>query len=149
MPASNWSSRMGRRPPWASVMELVRYLACSAAALAGDCLVYDLALRLGLGFAAAAALGFSAGLVLAYRLSVRWAFTHRRLNNTRREWHAFALIGLLGLCLTEVLLLGLIGHVGLDERRAKLAAAGFVFVFNFGARKLLLFSAIHTKSRDL
>jgi putative flippase GtrA len=119
--------------------EFLRYLLCSAAALAVDFLAYSLALRLHLAYPTAAALGFGLGLWTAYSLSVRYAFKQRALADRRVEFLVFAGIGLLGLLLTEFLLWYLIGQLRFEAHLAKLIGAGLVFLFNFVLRKSLLF----------
>jgi putative flippase GtrA len=123
--------------PWPA--ELVRYFLCSALALAIDVAVFSLGLRLGLSWASAAAAGFSCGVVVAYALSVRFAFARRSLADSRVEFALFALIGVIGLMLTEFILWLLIARLGSEPHLAKLVAAGFVFLFNFTSRKLMLF----------
>lgn len=120
--------------------EFLRYFGCSAAALAADFGLFSLGLRLGLGYAVAAAAGFVLGLWVAYQLSVRFAFRKRTLKDERMEFIIFAGIGMLGLLLTELLLWLLIGRAGLPALPARLATAGVVFLFNFAARKVVLFS---------
>ncbi|MCA3241616.1 MAG: GtrA family protein [Rubrivivax sp.] len=119
--------------------ELLRYFFCSALALGVDIAIFSLGLRHGLGWAAAAAAGFSCGLVVAYALSVRFVFSRRSLSDSRVEFALFAGIGLLGLLLTEFILWLLVARLHADAHASKLVAAGFVFLFNFTARKLLLF----------
>jgi hypothetical protein len=94
---------------------------------------------MGLPYPAAAALGFCFGLWIAYTTSVRFAFAQRALADKQMEFFLFALIGLLGLLITEVLLWLLVGKLGTGAHVAKLVAAGFVFLSNFTLRKLLLF----------
>ena len=120
--------------------EFVRYLVCSALALLVDLGLYWGCLKLGLSYPIAAAVGFCAGLFVAYTLSIRWAFQMRRLGNQRVEFAVFAAVGILGLGLTELLLWALIGQWGLSPLIAKIETAGGVFLFNFGLRKTLLFT---------
>jgi putative flippase GtrA len=119
--------------------ELARYFVASAVALGVDTGLYALGLRLHLGYPLAAVLGFGGGLAVAYLISVRWAFTTRRFGDARIEFAVFALIGVLGLLLTESLLWLQIDVLAIGPLPAKLAASCGVFFFNFGARKLLLF----------
>ena len=125
---------------WPAALEFVRYLGCSVVALAVDASLYALGLRLGLAYPAAACAGFACGLATAYFLSVRFAFKERSVENTRVEFVIFAAVGLVGLLLTECLLWLQIGVFGTSALVAKVGAAGGVFMFNFLARKALLFS---------
>lgn len=120
--------------------EFVRYFACSALALALDASLFGIGLYIGLTYPVAGALGFTAGLVLAYILSVRLVFNQRRLRSERAEFVVFACIGMGGLALTELLLWLFIGQAQWHPAIAKFVAAGVVFCFNFGARKAILFT---------
>ncbi|HEY8361223.1 MAG TPA: GtrA family protein [Ramlibacter sp.] len=122
------------------VREFVRYFGCSAVALGVDAGLFALGLRLGIAYPLAAAVGFIAGLWVAYTLSVRFVFGERRLRDERAEFVVFAAVGVCGLLLTELLLWALVGHAQWHPGYAKLATAGAVFCFNFGARKALLFT---------
>jgi putative flippase GtrA len=138
---SAWSrvARPERVP--APVVEFIRYGLCSGLALGVDMgLLLLLTRGLGLHYLLSAALGFSAGLFVAYALSVRYAFRDRRLEDARAEFIGFAAVGVLGLGLTQLLLKLLVGGLGLDVAAAKIVTAGFVFLFNFGVRKAMLFS---------
>jgi putative flippase GtrA len=122
------------------VVEFLRYLLCSAVALGADGGLYALGMRLGLSYPVAACVGFMTGLAIAYSLSVRWAFRTRTVNDARAEFIVFAGVGVAGLLLTEVLLWVQVSKLGIPALTAKIFAAGFVFLFNFGARKALLFT---------
>lgn len=124
------------------LIELARYFVASAVALGVDTGLYALGLHLGLGYPLAAILSFLGGLTVAYLISVRWAFRTRRLRNARIEFIVFAAIGVLGLLLTESLLWLQIDVLAFGPVPAKLAASCGVFLFNFGARKLVLFKAL-------
>ena len=125
-----------------TLVELARYLVASALALGVDTGLYALGLRLHFGYPLAAILGFLGGLAVAYLISVRWAFRTRRLGNARIEFVVFAAIGVLGLLLTESLLWLQIDVLAFGPLPAKLAASCGVFLFNFGARKFILFKAL-------
>lgn len=130
-----------RAPEKAEVgLEFLGYFACSAAALATDFGLLGLGLAWGLDYRVAAAFGFLAGLALAYGLSVRFVFRTRAVVDRRVEFLIFAAIGLLGLLITEALMWALVSRFGLGPALAKVPVAGFVFLFNFGARKALLFT---------
>lgn len=121
--------------------EFLLYLIVSGAALGVDTAVFNLSLRAGLALAWAAALGFSLGLALVYVASSLHIFKAHRLADRRIEFVLFALIGMAGLALTELLLWLLVGPLQLAPLAAKFATAGAVFLFNFSLRKALLFTA--------
>ena len=87
-----------------------------------------------------AAVGFSAGLVVNYALSVALVFRERRLSDRRMEFGAFFLIGLVGLVLNEGLMKLFVETFGLSYILANLPATAVGFDFNFGSRRDLLFT---------
>lgn len=116
------------------------YFGCSFVALSTDYALLAAGLHLGMDYRAAAAAGFLGGLLVAYRLSVRFVFRTRTVADPRTEFMIFSAIGLMGLMITELLMWLLVSRAGLPAVQAKLPTAGFVFLFNFGARKVLLFT---------
>ncbi len=120
--------------------DLVGYGLCSAAALALDCgLLFGLT-ALGMNYLPAAAIAFSSGMALAYLLSIRFVYADRRGPNHGWEAFAFCLIGIAGLGLNQLLLFGLIDGAHLSLGLAKAATALCVFLFNFAARRSMLFT---------
>lgn len=134
------AAREGRHGPRAA-LELLRYFLASAVALAADTGLFTAALHAGVTYPVAATLGFCAGAVLAYLASVLWVFESRSVRNAGVEFGVFVGIGIAGLLLTEALLWLFIGRLGLGPVASKLGAAGFVFLFNFVARRATLFRA--------
>lgn len=119
--------------------DLVGYGAVSAVALGSD---YGLLLFLtwrGLHYLAAQALSFCVGMAVAYGLSVRFVFAARRDESQLREAMGFAAIGMAGLVLTQCLLAFFVSGLGVDVALAKLPVACGVFLFNFVARRSLVF----------
>lgn len=123
------------------VIEFVKYFLVSAAALALDYgLLVSLTEFVRLNYLVSAAIGFTAGLVLNYLLSVSFVFHERRLKSKGLEILGFALIGLAGLALNEALMMVLVEQSGLGYALAKVPATGIGFVFNFGTRRIFLFT---------
>lgn len=123
------------------VADLVKYGFASAAALALDFATLMLFYKgLGVNHLVAAAIGFLSGLALVYALSVRYVFRDRRRLGARAEIAGFLLTGLAGLALTEGLMHLFVDVAGLPVALSKVPTAGFVFLFNFTARRALLFS---------
>ena len=121
--------------------EFFRYGLCSGLALGVDMsLLLGLHRLLGLHYLAGAAIGFGAGLCVAYAVSVRYVFRARRMADARAEFTWFAVVGVLGLALTQILLHAFVDGTGMAVEPAKIVTAGFVFLFNFAARKVLLFT---------
>jgi putative flippase GtrA len=121
--------------------EGARYLAASASALAIDFGIYIGLIRLaGVHYLVAAPIGFALGLAAIYLLSTRWVFRERRLADRRAEFALFALVGLAGLALNQVVLFVAVQWLATSFEVAKVISAGVVFSFNFVTRKLLLFT---------
>jgi putative flippase GtrA len=93
----------------------------------------------GLNYLASAAIAFTLGLATNYALSIRWVFASRSLESRTAEFTVFAVVGVLGLGLTEVVLFTGTNLAGLDYRLSKILAVALVFFWNFAARKALLF----------
>jgi len=121
--------------------EGMRYLAASAFALGVDFGAYVGLIRLAsVHYLVAAPTGFMLGLVAIYVLSVRWVFAVRRFADARAEFAIFALIGVAGLGLNQAVIYAGVELLSLSPELAKVPSAGAVFCFNFGLRKLLLFT---------
>ncbi|WP_246725494.1 GtrA family protein [Beijerinckia sp. L45] len=124
------------------VIDLVRYGLVSVAALLCD---YGLLLVLvagGLHYLVAAAISFSAGMGVAYALSVRFVFPDRRDRSRLREAAGFFAVGFAGLLLTQLLLIVFVSGLSLDVAIAKIPTTGCVFIFNFLARRGLVFTGL-------
>ena len=123
------------------ITEGFRYVAAGALALALDFGAYAGLIRLAdVHYLVAAPIGFSLGLALIYFLSVRWVFRERRLGDARVEFAVFAAIGVTGLALNQLIIWLGVEKAGLAYETAKLVSAALVFGFNFGSRKLALFT---------
>jgi len=122
------------------IREAVGYGAASVCALAVDMAILTLLVHYGgWGYLAAATVSFTAGLVVAYAISVKFVFKHRRLDDSRAEFASFAALGTLGLCVNALIMSAAVRIGGLHYLLAKCIAAGFTFVCNFIARRQLLF----------
>ena len=87
-----------------------------------------------------ALVGFGLGVVTNYALSVRWVFHERIVRNRAAEFVAFLVLGVVGLGINELTLYVLTGLVGVHYALSKFVATGLTFAWNFGSRKVLLFT---------
>lgn len=89
----------------------------------------------------AAAGGFCIGLIVNYLLSLWFVFTqphHKGKGRSIGAFCIFGVIGLIGLALTELgMWAGLKFHI--DYRLAKIIITGIVLVWNYLARKIIIF----------
>jgi putative flippase GtrA len=122
------------------VREAVGYAAASGCALIVDLGALDVLVQLfKWWYLAAASVSFLAGMGVAYQLSVRLVFRHRKLEDRRKEFVSFLAIGMVGLTLNAAVIYVAVSVFAIYFLAAKCIAAGFTFVFNFFARRQLLF----------
>jgi len=126
-------------------MESLGYLSASLIALIVDLGIFTTFVRLGGSGYVAAAVGFLAGTVVSYYISVRFVFSERTMRSRWIEMATFALIGCLGLFVVQMVMWVSISQVGLQVGDARLIAVAFSFASNFLLRKLILF---RSKRRD-
>ena len=133
---------LGPQHSSSSLVQFIRYVFVGGAAFAVDYLaLYLLAHFAGLHYLLAASLSYLLGMVANYLVSVRWVFDFRRIRQWEREFAIFFMIGIAGLILNGLAITLLVEAAGAPYMAAKLAAAAAILFFNFGARKVLLFSA--------
>lgn len=83
-----------------------------------------------------------AGLILNYALSILWVFTacERTLEKQKvAEFALFAVVGFFGVGINQFLMYLMVGQFALNEMLSKMFSAILVLMWNFGARKLMLF----------
>ena len=121
-------------------VEFIRYTIAGCAALGVDLLVLLTGTELlGLHYLVSAAAGFAAGVTASYAASIYWVFEKRNVANRGLEFQMFVLVGIVGLALTQGLMWSLTELAGWHYTHSKLFAAAVVYLWNFSARKLLLF----------
>lgn len=128
------------RPTDSMLTQLLRYVVVGFAAFVVDFSLLVAITELGVAhYYVSAAIAFVAGLTTNYLLSVAWVFSARTMEDRRAEFAVFAVIGVAGLGLTEVILWLGTEWAGCDYRVAKIAAVVLVLGWNFCLRKALLF----------
>ena len=122
------------------VREATSYAAVSASAFIIDITVlFVLVHYLSWWYVAAATASFLVGLLVAYMLSVTLVFKYRRLQDPRLEFASFVGIGVVGVAINAAVMALSVTILGVHYLIAKCAAAGFTFIWNFGARRQFLF----------
>jgi putative flippase GtrA len=94
---------------------------------------------LGLHYLLSNIVGFSVGLAVNYWLSVRWVFEKRKFSSGSVQFGLFALVGIVGVGISELAMWLLTERVGWHYMASKLAATVLVYLWNFSIRKLLIF----------
>jgi len=122
------------------IRETIGYGAASVFALAVDLgLLWTLVNRFVWGYLPAATVAFLGGAIVAYLLSVKWAFREHRLASGHTEFAGFVLIGGVGLAVNAGVMTLAVRYFGLHYIIAKCVAAVFTFTCNFVARRQILF----------
>ncbi len=127
-------------------VQLFRYFFVGGAAFAVDFgLLWALTDWCGVHYLLSAGISFAAGLTVNYMLSIWWVFNDHVLRSRIAEFALFGLIGLLGLGLNEAILWGATEMLGMHYLASKIVSAIVGFLWNFLARKFLLF---HGKNQE-
>jgi len=87
----------------------------------------------------AATIAFSLGLSTSYSLSISWVFQERKFTNTFVELGLFTLIGGIGLLCNGLAIWFFTEYADLHYLFSKMVSALFVFLWNFLAKKFVLF----------
>lgn len=103
-------------------------------------LLYLLSDKFGLHYLLSASIAFIAGLVVNYLISTFWVFSESKYQDKRKEFAIFAIIGVIGLGLTEGLMWLFTDLAGMHYMLSKLITAALVLLWNFIARKVILFT---------
>ena len=132
--------------PWARPIarlmpELSYYTIVSAVALAVDVAVFTVLTRGGMRAAVAGMVGYGAGLILHYMLSVRFVFeTQGSSKSVLRRFAEFVLSGLIGVVITWAIILAATEFAHLPALVGKVAAVGTSFIIVFLLRRGIVFA---------
>ncbi len=120
-------------------IQLFRYFIVGGTAFAVDFgLLWALA-GCGVHYLLAGGCSFAAGLTVNYLLSIAWVFRDHTLRSRLAEFAGFVAIGIAGLGLNEAILWMATEAAGFHYLISKIIATAVVFLWNFAARKYLLF----------
>ena len=122
------------------LVQFVRYFFVGGFAFVVDFgLLYILTEYAGLHYLLSATLSFIAGLLVNYIISCLWVFSGSKFKNRLVEFLFFAAIGVVGLALNDALIWLFTDCIGTHYMFSKIVAAAMVYLWNFFARKYLVF----------
>ncbi|HEX2952416.1 MAG TPA: GtrA family protein [Bacillota bacterium] len=123
-----------------SIIQFFRYIFVGGSAFVMDfLLLYILWNKFHVYYLFAAGFAFVGGILYNYLLSTVWVFNKRSLDNKWLEFFVFTVIGVVGLGLTELFMFIFTDLWHVYVMVSKAFAASLVFLWNFFARKILLF----------
>ena len=123
-----------------TLRQLLRYTFVGGIAFLVDfSFLFLLTEYLKIHYLVSAALAFVAGLGTNYILSVSWVFASRKVGNRLVEFAAFAAIGVIGLVFNEIFIWFFTEVVRLHYLVSKCISTVAVYLWNFFARKRMLF----------
>lgn len=117
-----------------------KYVLAGSLAFAGDILVLYLCTELlGVHYLISNIFGYATGLCISYSLNIKWVFSYRRYSKVSLEFTIFNAIIIAGLGLSEALMYLSVDKFELHYLHAKVFASALVFLFNYTAKKFILF----------
>lgn len=123
-----------------TLLQLFRYTFVGGFAFVVDFgLLFVLTEYAGFLYLVSAAVAFVAGLLVNYALSKLWVFSRTNYSNRLVEFLLFALVGIIGLGLTEVFMWCFTTLLGLYYILSKVITTAIVYLWNFFGRKYLIF----------
>lgn len=122
-------------------IQLFRYLFVGGFAFLVDYgLLVLLTEAFGLHYLISATISFIAGLVVNYLISTRWIFLNSKIENKWAEFAIYSIIGIIGLILNNLLLYIFTDLAHIFYMISKLLTTALVMIWNFVARKIILFN---------
>lgn len=122
-------------------MQVFRYLISGGLAFCVDFgVLYLLTDWLGIYYLLSSCISFSCGLVVTYLMSILWVFDYRSQESRWKEFLIFVLIGVIGLGLTSFFMWLFTTEMGIHYMISKIITTVIVTLWNFVAKKYLLFS---------
>lgn len=128
--------------------EFFRYIVSGAIAFICDFGVLVFATELlGIHYLVSNLAGYAVGLVVSYTINIKWVFNHRRFNHKQgHEFVFFTIIVFTGLAISELVLWLATESTDLPYQWSKVVSTFFVFLFNFAAKKWLLFTPVKQRA---
>ena len=120
-----------------TIIQFIRYIFVGGAAFVADAAALWI-LEKAMHYLLATALAFVIGLVVNFTLSKKFVFTDAQ-HNKAKEFTVYALIGVAGLGITELLMYIFTDKLGIYFMLSKIVTAAMVLIWNFTARKIILY----------
>jgi putative flippase GtrA len=125
----------------AIIKQFFRYTIVGGGAFIIDfSILYILTEYFSIKYLISAGISFISGLACNYLFSTRWVFDTRKVGNPSKEFLLFLAIGLIGLSLNEIIIWCFTSFWHLYYLISKVFSTVIIFLWNFFARELLLFS---------
>ncbi len=122
------------------INEFIKYFISSAIALCVDfSLLYLLTEFVRIYYLLSAAISFILGVITIYMLSVMWVFKERKIEDRKKEFIIFTIIGIIGLGINSMGMWFFTEKIHFHYLESKILTTAFVFMWNFTARKFILF----------
>jgi putative flippase GtrA len=124
-----------------SLREIIRYGAGTVAAFAADMAVLAFLVEVGhIHYLVAATVSFLVGTAIVYWVSIRFAFTYRRVEHAHLEFGVFAAIGAVGILVNLGAVYLAVDRLHLHYLVGKVLSGAVTFCINFGLRRIFLFT---------
>lgn len=122
-------------------IQLAKYLIVGSFSFVVDfSLLYYFTEIILINYLISAAMSFIAGVIVNYLLSIFWVFKKRNVSNRVNEFFIFTAIGAIGLLFNELFLWLFTDLLTTHYLLSKLIAAILIFLWNFFARRYILFN---------
>ena len=136
----NFSRKLVREQTDKTLIQFIRYFFVGGTAFIVDIgSLYILTEFFGIYYLISATIAFILGLIANYLLSISWVFNKRTLDNKKLEFGIFTIIGIIGLVLNAVLIWFFTEYIQIYYMLSKIITAAIILVWNFSARKYVLF----------
>ncbi len=124
-----------------TLIQLFRYTFVGGIAFVVDFVsLYLLTEFAGFHYLYSAAIAFILGLIINYILSILWVFNGRTVNKKIIEIIIFAVIGIIGLGLNELMIWFFTEQLTIYYLYSKMISTVIVYFWNFLARKYILYN---------
>ncbi len=122
------------------ILQFFRYAFVGGVATVADWgVLYAMTEKANVHYLASAVVAFAAGLAVNFGLSKKFVFSAEKNHSFFAEFSVYAVIGAVGLLLTEGIMYFLTDILGWYFMLPKIIATAVVFVWNFAARKVVLY----------